>query len=172
MLARVLFTAFCTLALPAIAQDQAFTNRTTELKERGAPDARTLATLPENTPVKVSARGGGWTRVEASGQAGFVRMFHLRFAGIVESSSASSGRAFLSSLGSAITGQRADPKANLASTGVRGLSKEELQNASPDPAQVRRLHGFRADRATAERFAREGKLAAVRVDAADEGGAR
>jgi hypothetical protein len=158
--------------LCAFAQEQAFTNRATELKERGAPEARTLATLPENTPVKAGARGGGWTRVEALGQAGFVRMFHLRFPGSVESASASSGSALLSSLGSALTGQRADPKANLASTGVRGLSKEELQNASPDAEQVRRLQGFRADRASAERFAREAKLAAVAVDGPDAGGRR
>ena len=61
------------LATAAGAQEQAFTNRSTELKDRGANDARTLATLPENTSVKVLARGGGWTRVDANGQAGWVK---------------------------------------------------------------------------------------------------
>ena len=57
------------LALAAAAQEQAFTNRSTELKERGAADSATLASLPENTAVKVLARSGGWTRVEAGGKA-------------------------------------------------------------------------------------------------------
>jgi hypothetical protein len=80
-----------TLASAAGAQEQAFTNRSTELKDRGASDARTLATLPENTSVKVLARSGGWTRVDASGQAGWVNVFHLRFAAAVESSGSSGG---------------------------------------------------------------------------------
>ena len=54
----------------AWAQEQAFTNRSTELKEKGADSARTLAPLPENTAVKVLARGGGWTNVQAAGQSG------------------------------------------------------------------------------------------------------
>jgi hypothetical protein len=170
---RLLLAAVLAFPLLAFAQEQAFTNRSTELKERGAPEARTLATLDENVSVKVMARGGGWTRVEASGQSGFVRVFHLRFPGSVAPAAAGSGAGgLLSSLGSAISGQRADPKVNLATTGVRGLSKEELHNASPDPEQVRRLQGYRTDRAAAERFAREGKLAAVRVDAPDAGGGR
>ena len=77
------------------------------------------------------------------------------------------GGGFLSSLGSAIGGQRSNPKANLATTGVRGLSQEDLKNANPDPEALRRLQSFRADRAAAERFARDGKLAAVQIENPD-----
>src|SRR5258706_11339645 len=81
------------LALPPLAwaQEQAFTNRSTELKDRGAAEARTVATLPENTSVKVLARAGAWTRVEAGGQSGWVRGFHLRFPATVEKSSSRRG---------------------------------------------------------------------------------
>jgi hypothetical protein len=161
-----LLALFLALPLGVLAQEQAFTTRSTELKDRGAADGATLSTLAENTPVKVVARGGGWTRVEAGGQSGFVRVFHLRFPARIEASSGSSsaGGDMLSSLGAAITGQRADPKANLATTGVRGLSREQLQNAAPNPERVREMQSYRADRSTAERFAREGKLAATPVD--------
>ena len=48
--------------------------------------------------------------------------------------------------------------------GVRGLSPEELKNASPDGEALQRMHSFAADKRAAERFAREGKLADVKVD--------
>jgi hypothetical protein len=164
MISRFLLVMLLAFPLFAAAQDAAFTNRSTELKDRADADARTVTTLSENTPVKVLARGGGWTRVEAGGQSGWVRVFHLRFPSTVEGASSSSGGGFLSSLGSAIGGQRSNTKANLATTGVRGLSKEELQNSNPNPEQLRKMQSFRADRAAAERFAREGKLAAVQID--------
>ncbi len=160
-LRNLLAILLATLALAAGAQEQAFTNRATELKERGASDARTLATLPENTSVKVLARSGGWTRVDAGGQAGFVRVFHLRFPATVETSS-SGGGAF-SGLSSLIGGRKSQ-QATIATTGIRGLSPEDLKNASPDAAALAKAQSYRADKASAERFAREGKLAAVRVE--------
>jgi hypothetical protein len=154
----------------AWADEQGFTNRATELKDRGAGDAATIASLPENTPVKVIARGGGWTRVEAGGKAGWVRVFHLRFPSSVESGSSSSGG--LGALGSALGfgGGKKSSEARLATTGIRGLSTEDVKNASPDPAQLRRMQSYRADRPAAERFAREAKLAEARVPAPGESG--
>lgn len=168
---RALALAFL-LALPAAAwaQEQAFTNRSTELKERGADDARTIATLPENTAVKVVSRGGGWTQVEAQAQKGWLRVFHLRFPASVETSSASGGA--LSGLTSALGfGRQSSRETTIATTGVRGLSPEDLKNASPDPAALAKLQSFRSDKATAERFARDAKLATVSIDHLQEGGA-
>jgi len=162
-LRAALLFALALVALPAAGQGQAFTNRATELKARGAADAPTLASLPENTEVKVLARGGGWTRVEAGGKAGWVRVFHLRFP-VTATSEGSSGGGFLSGLTSALGGNRRSPSATIATTGIRGLSPEELKNASPDAAAVQRMQSYRIGDSAAERFAREGKLAAVKVD--------
>ncbi len=158
-LAVVLLVA---LAWVARADEQGFTNRATDLKERGAADSATLAKLPENTPVKVLARGGGWTRVEADGKSGWVRVFHLRFAGAVESSSSSGSG--LAGLGSALGFGAKTEQARLASTGIRGLSTEDVKNANPDPEALARMQSFRADRPAAERFAREAKLAEAHID--------
>jgi hypothetical protein len=161
-LRSALAVVLVTLASAAGAQEQAFTNRSTELKDRGANDARTLATLPENTSVKVLARGGGWTRVEAAGQAGWLNVFHLRFAATTESGSSGG---FGSSVGSFFSGGRnTNQKATIATTGIRGLSPEDIKNASPDTAALAKVQSYRADKPTAERFAREGKLAAVSID--------
>lgn len=151
----------CTCGLAA-AQEQAFTNRATELKERAAPEAQTLATLPENTPVKVVRRAGGWTQVDTGAQAGWLRVFHLRFPAVAQASESSGGA--LGSLGSALGFGRPRAQATTtATTGIRGLSPEELKNASPDEQALRQLQSYRADRSAAERFAREGKLSEADV---------
>ena len=152
----------------AWAQEQAFTNRATELKDRAANDAKTVASLAENSAVKVLARAGAWTQVEANGQKGFVRVFHLRFPATVEKSS--SGGGFLSSVTGALGGGRGTQQASIATTGIRGLSPEDLKNAAPDSAALAKAQSYRADKPTAERFARDGKLAQVKVDY--EGGKR
>lgn len=157
-----LVLALAAASLAALADEQGFTNRATELKEKASADSATVASLPESTPVKVLARGGAWTHVEAAGKTGWVRVFHLRFAGAVETSSGGG----LASLGSALGfGAGQNSQARLASTGIRGLSSEDVKNATPDPEALRRLQSFRADRDSAERFAREAKLAESKVAA-------
>ena len=161
--AVLLLLAFLAAA-PAAAQEQAFANRATELKERGSSEARTLATLDEGTPLTVLARSGGWTRVAAGGREGWVRVFHLRFPATAEASSGSTAEGLASGLTSALGfGRSRSQSATIATTGIRGLSPEELRQASPDTDELRRMHSFRADRAAAERFAREGRLTAVEV---------
>jgi len=147
----------------AFAQEAAFTNRATELKERAAADARTVAPLPEGASLKVLERAGGWTRVEAEGRQGWVRVFHLRFPVTAQAGTESGG--VLGNVTSALGfGRERTKGATVATTGIRGLSPEDLKNASPDTAALARLQSYRADKASAERFAREGRLAVVSVD--------
>ena len=167
-LRAALFALLALAGLPALAQ-QAFTNRATDLKESASPDARTLASLAENTEVKVVARGGGWTRVESGGKAGWVRVFHLRFP--TTATTESSGGGLLTGISSAISGRSRTQQAGIQTVGVRGLSPEELKNASPDTEALRRMQSYRAETPAAERFAREGRLTEAQVDY-NEGGRR
>ena len=155
------------LSCLAFAQEQAFTNRATDLKDKA--DGATVRSLPENTEVKVLQRAGGWTRVDAGGQQGFVRVFHLRFPATAETGSSGGS---LSGLGSALgLGRQRSQSTTIATTGIRGLSQEDLKNASPDTAALQRMQSFRSDAPGAERFAREGKLSPHTVDYS-EGGRR
>jgi hypothetical protein len=164
-----LLVAALSLIGDVFAQEPAVTNRTTELRERPAADARTLAPLPADSAVKVLARQGAWTQVEAGAQRGWVRAFHLRFQATVEAASGGGG------VGSSITsifgfgGREAPKTSKVASLGIRGLTPEDFKNASPDPAALRKMQSYRADKATAERFAREAKLAPVPVAYAGSG---
>lgn len=152
----------------AFAQEAAFTNRATELKDRAAADARTLAPLPEGASLKVLERAGGWTRVEAAGRQGWVRVFHLRFPVTAQAGTDSGG--VLGNVTSALgLGRERSKGATVATTGIRGLSPEDLKSASPDPAALSRLKSYRADDAAAERFARDGRLARVAADYSEAG---
>ena len=153
----------------AFAQEAAFTNRATDLKERAAADARTVAPLPEGASIKVLERAGGWTRVEAEGRQGWVRVFHLRFP--TTATTESSGGGLLTGISSAISGRSRTQQAGIQTVGVRGLSPEELKNASPDTEALRRMQSYRAETPAAERFAREGRLTEAQVDY-NEGGRR
>jgi hypothetical protein len=161
--AASVLAALLSLAATAWGQEQAFTNRSTELKDKGAAEAKTLATLPADTAVKVVARAGGWTQVQANNQTGFVRAFHLRFPVKVEQGSSGG----LSSLTNMFGGGNRSTQATVATTGIRGLTPDQLKSASPDTAALTKAQSYRADKPAAERFAREGKLTAVQVD---EGG--
>ena len=162
--AASLFAALLSLAASAWAQEQAFTSRATDLRDRGASDGKAVASLPADTSVKIIKREGAWTQVEANGQKGWVSAFSLRFPVTAEKSSGSG----LSAVTSIFGGGR-DSKATVATTGIRGLSPEDLKNANPDPAAVAKMESYRTNKDAAERFAREGKLASVPVD---EGGRR
>ncbi len=111
--------------------------------------------------MKVLARQGAWTQVEAGTQRGWVRAFHLRFQSTVETSSSAAAAA--SRRSSAFGGRQAPTTSKVATLGIRGLTPEDFKNASPDPAALKKLQSWRSDKASAERFAKEAKLAPVAV---------
>jgi hypothetical protein len=169
-LLRIAFATGCLHAVTsALAQEAAFTNRATELKDKAAFEAVVLAPLPADTPVKVLARSSGWTKVEVNGKTGWVRVFHLRFPATVEAGSSSSSGGFLGGLTSSMGfgGRPKQDGTKLATVGIRGLSEEDMKNASPNPEALRKMQSYRVDKASAERFAKDGKLVTASVDYGD-----
>lgn len=164
---RTLFPVIVLLALVwlpgATAAQEAFTNRATELKASPSPEAATLAPIPQDTAIKVIGRQSGWTQVQAGDKTGWVRAFHLRFQSTVSESreGGALGGGLLGGLFG--TSKRTAPKGT-STVGIRGLSTEELQAAAPNSEAFAKLQSLRADPASAERFAADGKLAPVKVD--------
>lgn len=158
-LLALLAVSWLSLVGDALAQETANTNRATELKERPAAESRTLSPLAADTSVKVLARQGGWTQVEAGTQRGWVRAFHLRFQSTVEASGSGGGITSIFGFGS----REAPKTSKVATLGIRGLTPEDFKNAAPDPAALKKMQSWRADKASAERFAKEAKLVPVAV---------
>jgi len=154
------------LLFPALAfAEPATLIRTTELKQSPASDAATVATLAETTKVDALERKGGWTRVRAEGGAeGWVRMLALRYAGAGE---ARQGDAGISQI---LNVARTGTSGAQVTTGVRGLDAEQLANAKPNAAELKKMERYAASRDSAEGFAAKGKLSAQQVDYAREDG--
>ena len=158
---RVILGLVVLLAAARVAAQEATTNRPTELRERPAAQSSPLATLPARTPVKLLGREGGWSQVDTREQRGWLPTFHLRFAAVLETSSPSSALSVTSMLG---MGSRQSPETSkVATLGVRGLTRDQFQSASPDTAALRQLQSYRVPLAEAEAFAQEGGLMAVPV---------
>lgn len=143
----------CSLSANA---ETASTVKDTELKKEPFSDAATLATLPGKTTVEILKRQGGWTQVKpASADKGWVRMLNLRLgSGTARRGDSGTG------IGALFNVARSGSSGTTVTTGVRGLdiTKDTLQNARPNPNELKRMHGYSVSKAEALNFASSAKL--------------
>jgi hypothetical protein len=138
----------------------------TELQAQSQSDAATLATLPENTKVNVLRRSGAWSEIKtANGQTGWVRMLNLRFdGGMAQATGGERGAANpLGALNNLLSSGRTSGTAT-ATTGVRGLTEADLQNAQANPAELQKLQKFSVKKDAAQAFAQRTKLTPMQID--------
>lgn len=157
-------TVACALALAtgAAVAETGVIARTTDLLAQAQADAAKLATLNENTKVDLLRRVGAWSEVKASGQTGWVRMMNLKLDGSGQAAPASAsggGNALANLLSSGRTTNSAT-----STTGVRGLTEEDLQKAEPNPEELKKMQKFRMDKGAGQAFAQRNKFAPVTVE--------
>ncbi len=143
--------------------EPALTVRAADLQAQAQSDAATLASLPENTKVEVLRRLGAWDEVKtATGQTGWVRMLNLRF-DVNNTGKGGSTSGTIGALSGLLSTGRTSNTATVT-TGVRGLTEEDLKNANANPAELEKMQRFAADKPAAERFAQRSKLSAVKLE--------
>lgn len=142
----------------AWAGGYAYTIRATELKAKPYSDAQTLATLAPRSKVEVLARRSGWTQVKSVSFSGWVKMLSLQLESNAQSKRGDSG------LGSLFNVAATGKSGSTVTTGVRGLSEEQLKNAQPDAKALQAAKRNAVSKQDAQRFATEGKLEAQSVD--------
>lgn len=159
---RAARSALLLLLAAGVAQaEPALTSKTTELMAQAQSDSAVVAGLPENTRVEVLGRKGAWNQVRtAAGQTGWVRMLILKPEGGAQPPQGSSPLGAINNLLSAGRGTNAAT----VTTGVRGLSEEDLQRAQANPAELDKAQRLRADRSAAQDFARRSNLTPAKVD--------
>ncbi len=142
---------------PVTPRTPGTTAKDTELKQKPYLDARTVETLPANTPVVILGRQGGWLQVSARGQQGWVRMLHVR------TGASPGGRGTAVEDVKAVTGLatgRAGTGNIVATSGIRGLSEEQLRGAKGNPEELKKMEGYGVMKAEAALYARNHGLAA------------
>lgn len=156
---RLLIAALALVASFAAWGENAQTVKATDLKKTPFNDAETVASLPENTVVEILKRQGPWMQVKAADKEGWVRMLALRM-GDGSAKGGSSGAGLAGLLNIARTGS----SGTTVATGVRGLTKEELANAQPNPVELKKLQQYTVGAKEARTFAAAGGLKAQQVD--------
>lgn len=119
-------------------------------------DAKKQGNLLANTKVTVNERRGAWLRVTATDKRnGWVRMHQVRVG--EGGATAKSGEGLTMLRNVALTG-RSGSSGVVATTGVRGLSAEELKNAKANPQALAGLDAWRATPDSARKLAQAGGL--------------
>jgi hypothetical protein len=142
--------------------DSAHTIRATELHAESQSDAATLASIPENTVLDVLQRRGAWSQVKAGAQTGWVRMLDLRFDVKPGTSSASGSSNPVSGLNGLLASGRT-ANSGTDTTGVRGMTEEDLNKAQANPAEFQKMQAYASDKNTAIAFGKRAKLAQSNV---------
>jgi hypothetical protein len=153
--------AFCLSwsVFAAHAGETAYTVRSTEVKAKPFSDADTLSSLPEKSRVEVLERKSGWMQIKADGTKGWVKMLSLRFG-----DAAAQKKSGDSGLGALFNVAATGGSGSTVSTGVRGLSEENLKNPHPNPEAMKELQRYATGKKEAQSFGKSGKLAMRQID--------
>lgn len=133
--------------------------REDQLRAAASATAAVTARVPSGASVEVLARQGGWLQIRVSGRTGWVRMLSVR---TTDTARRDVGGELAGVIG--MGARQADPSRVVSVAGVRGLSPQDLQAGRFDAQELERLDRYAVSRAEAQVFAREGGLAARRVD--------
>jgi hypothetical protein len=142
------------LAVVALAKETGSTRVDADVMAAPYRDAKNVGSLPSNTRVDVLERKGSWVHVNGADKDGWVRLHQVRLGEGAEQKG-SSGIGALWSLG---TTGRSGTQGIVATTGVRGMSADQLKSAKPDPKQLEKLDQYRASDSQARDLAKSGGL--------------
>lgn len=146
----------------ASAPESAQVIRETALRREPFTDAEAVSTLAANTPVQLLLRQGAWVQVQTGEAQGWLRLLSLRTAAPAAPTGANG-------LQQALNVARTGASGNTVATGVRGLSKEDISKAAPNPAELEKLGRFAADETLARSFAAGGPLTTAEVPFLEKG---
>jgi hypothetical protein len=143
--------------------DMATTIKAVPLQAAAQSDSATLATLEQNARVEVLGRKGAWNQVKATGHTGWVRMMSLRLETAPGTPASSAPANPLGALTGLLSSGRTENSATVT-TGVRGLSEEDLQKAEANQKELEKMKKFGVDKKAGQAFAKRSKLAPAKMD--------
>lgn len=137
-----------------LAGAAALTVLDTELKEQPDDASPTLIELAEGTALELGPRQGPWYEASLEAESGWVRMLNVRLSSGEQRPGGSGVRSLLQ-VG------RTDAT---VTTGVRGLTVEQLRNAHENRAALAEMAAMQPEPGDIEAFATDGELSARTVD--------
>lgn len=147
----VLLAAWFVAVAPALAASSGTALKADDIKAEPFRDAKTVGVLETGDTVEILEQQGGWFRVNSAKGKGWVRMLSVRRGESRKRTGEAEG-VFGLATGRAGTGHV------VATTGIRGLSEEDLKAAKYNETEIKNVESFTTTRDEARKFAADGKL--------------
>ncbi|MBM3117341.1 hypothetical protein [Jeongeupia naejangsanensis] len=149
------FLAIVLLGLASFAWAESGTLvRASDLKQKPFTDAASAGKLGSGARVDIVARQGAWMQVKAGSQSGWVKLLNVR------TGSGRGNGGGIGQIGSVLT---TGSSGTTVTTGVKGLSSEQIRNARPNYNELKKLDGYDATRQSAANSAAANGLKARSV---------
>ncbi len=130
-------------------------------------DAKVTGSFTRGERLEIIKKQGAWLQVKTKKGTGWVRLLSIKRGSSTSSGNQTSGILAAAS-GRAGTGQV------VSTTGVRGLSEQELKAAKFNESEIKSLEGYTLSADQGKKFAADGKLKAIAFAnlSAPQGGAK
>ncbi len=136
-----------------LAGDVGTALKTDTLRKEPYADAKTVGSLNKNDSVEILTKKGAWLQVKTKKSTGWVRLLSVK-----RGAATSSG----SSVADVASGRTGTGKV-VSTTGIRGLSAEELKAAKFNEDEMKKMESHAVSPGDAQSFASAGGLSATKM---------
>jgi hypothetical protein len=145
----------CTLgvSIHALAGDAGVALKADALRKEPYADAKAVGSLAKNDSVDILSKKGAWLQVKSKKSTGWVRLLSVK-----RGAASSSG----SSVADIASGRAGTGKV-VSTTGIRGLSAEELKAAKFNEDEMKKMESHAVSPSDAQSFANTGGLSATKM---------
>lgn len=128
----------------AMAADTGTVLKTDQLRATAFSDGKVVGTVNKNDSVTILNKQGAWLQIKAGSQTGWVRLLTVRRNG--------SGGSDVAGMVGVATGRSGTGKV-VSTTGIRGLSADDLKTAKFNEAETKKMESFAVSASEAQSFA-------------------
>jgi uncharacterized protein YraI len=134
----------------AIAAELASAIKDDTLRAEPFADAKTISTIKRGERLEIIKKQGAWLQVKSSKKTGWLRLLAVKRS--APTTTGSSANVLKQASGRTGTGQI------VSTTGIRGLSEEELKAATFNESEIKQLESYTLNAAEGKKFAATGGL--------------
>lgn len=150
MIRNILMVLMTTLACSqAIAADSGIVLKADQLRADSFGDAKVIGNVNKNDAVDIVGKKGAWLQIKAAGKTGWVRLLTVK--------RNTAGGGDMAGVVGVATGRSGTGKV-VSTTGIRGLSAEDLKTAAFNETETKKLESATVSAAEAQQFASAGGL--------------
>jgi hypothetical protein len=135
-------------SIHALAGDAGTALKADVLRAEPFADAKTVGNINKNDTLEIITKKGAWLQVKSKTKTGWVRILSVKRGG-----TSSSG----SSIADIASGRTGTGKV-VSTTGIRGLSAEELKSAKFNEDEMKKMESYTLTAVDGQKFATSGGL--------------